>query len=105
MNGREVLAATKFLSWDGLYEASDGVEVGLVVDGEPVRVTKVYSETKRDSDYDRRIAVVLKVGEQYFKRTGYMNVGSSCYDDYESLTWDNELTEVTPSVKTVTVYE
>ncbi len=102
MNLTEAKAALRVIDWSDLLDQGEGALFAVLVDGEAVRGEVVATEDKEDYDYDHRLTVVVKVGNQYFRQTGSQTNGSHCYGDYEA-SW-YELEEVRPSEKPVTVY-
>jgi hypothetical protein len=103
MDITEAKKALRWADWSELLRSEDGTIFAAMVDGVPTIATKVFSEDKEDEDEDTNLMVVVEVAGQYFQKTGYCQIGSHCYGDYEP-SW-NELTEVIPTQKTVTVYE
>lgn len=103
MDLREAQAAFRFTDWSDLLTVDDGSVFSVLVDGKPALATKVYSEDREDADYDRALKVVVKIGDQFFLKTGWSPVGSHCYGDYGP-SW-GELSEVFPQEKTLTFYE
>lgn len=100
VNARQAL---RYADWDNLLLAADGETFAVKVGNEAVLATKVFSEDKDDGDEDRNVAVVIRLGDQYFRKTGHSGIGSHCYGEYET-SW-TDLTEVTPRQVTLTVYE
>lgn len=103
MDQNEAAKALNLIDWDTLLNAADGTKFPAVVDGELVWAEKVHSVDKADADYERELLVVVKLGDQYFKQTGWANVGSHCYGEYTP-SW-NGVKEAFPKVKTITVWE
>ena len=99
----EAEKALRYVDWSDLLTAEDDEIFPVLVNGEAVTATKVFSEDKEDNDYDRQLQVVVKIGDQYFRREGWANVGSHCYGEYEP-SWGS-LKEVNATPKYVTVYE
>ena len=85
--------------WSELSDQPDGYVTALLVCGEPVVITKVAG---KEGDYEggdnQDVFVVIKVGTQYFKKTGY-------FTSHSGSTWNSTLREVHPVTKTVTVFE
>lgn len=99
----EVRTATAHFDWDTIYAASNGTGFPVVINGEIVSATVVHTSDHDDSDYDNDIEVVVMVGSQFFKQSGYAQSGSHCYGEYGN-SW-NGLVEVKATPKTITVYE
>lgn len=99
----EITAATRHFDWDTLYESPNGTGFPIVLNGEVTSLTVVHTSDHEDSDYDNDIEVVVLVGEQFFRMSGYANSGSHCYGEYGN-SW-NQLVEVKATPKTITVYE
>lgn len=104
MNIEEAKKVLRLAPWDELLNEEDGSAFAVLVDGVPTLATKVHSKDQEDSDYDRDLEVVVEVGGQYFKKTGWSQVGSHCYGEYEP-SWSSDLKEVFPREKTLTLYE
>lgn len=77
--------------WEYLWDESLTIQTlhGLV---ERVDVSTDYDEGREGR------AMVVKIGESYFRKTGY-------YDSWESSEWDGPLVKVMPVEKTVITYE
>lgn len=104
----DIVAATnalKFVNWDNLVDVEDGFEFAVIAEGEPVIARKVHSEKKYDYDYDRKLVVVVQIGEQFYRRTGWLRNESHCSWDGEESRWHNDITEVRARTETVTLYE
>lgn len=95
--------ALRVVYWDDLLNAPDGKKFAIMIDGEPAIARKVHSVDKEDSDYDRDLEVIVEIEGQFFRKTGWANVGSHCYGEYTP-SW-NDLTEVFPKTKTIITYE
>lgn len=103
MNLTEAAKALRVLDWSDLLAQGVGTKFAALVDGEAVLGTVVESSDNEDEDNDRDLSVTVEVAGQYFRRTGWSQIGSHCYGDYEP-SW-NEIKEVRPREKTITVYE
>jgi len=103
MNLSEAQKALRFVDWGTLLEAEEGTTFPVTVNNEVVNATLVFSEDKADEDYDQNLTVVVKIGDQLWRKTGWGNVGSHCYGDYEP-SWGS-LAEVVATPKYVTIYE
>lgn len=77
--------------WEYLWEEVLTIQTkyGLV---ERVDVSTDYDEGREGR------AMVIKIGELYFRKTGY-------YDSWESSEWDGQLVKVRPVEETVIIYE
>lgn len=104
MNPEEAEKVLRFSDWEMLLDAQDGTTFAIKVDEQPVLAEKVFSEDKDDEDEDRDLTVVVRIGEQFFKRHGWSMVGSHCYGEYTP-SWDSGLTEVFPHERQVTEYK
>jgi hypothetical protein len=102
MNLSEANAALRATDWSDLLDQGEGAKFAVLVNGEPVLGTVVQTESREDYYDDHKMTVVVEVAGQYFRKTGNQQNGSHCYGDYE-VSWD-ELEEVRPSEKPVTVY-
>jgi hypothetical protein len=101
----DVEKALKVINWTIVRDMADGEEFGIVLDGQHKTVVKLQSDDHRDSDYERDIYVVVGIGGQFFKKTGYMSSDSHCYGyGDEDVTWNHGLSEVRPDVRPVTHY-
>lgn len=100
----EATAALRSIDFSDLLARGEGTVFAVILDGEPVVATVVALVEKEDEDNDRDLAVVVKLGSQYFKRIGWGMIGSHCYGEYES-SWSSEVTEVHPRETVVTVYD
>jgi hypothetical protein len=94
----EVKAALKFVDWTALSEVDDGFKTAVVINDKPVLVEKMASKAGEYDYGDSDIFVVIKVGEQFFKQSGW-------YYSHSGSNWNDGLTEVRATEKTVTVYE
>lgn len=103
MDLNEAKKVFKTTDWSALLTAGDGEPFAVLVDGEATLGYVVQTDDKEDEDNDRNLNVVVRVGDQFFRKTGWAQIGSHCYGDYEPL-W-NELEEVRPVVKPVTEYK
>jgi hypothetical protein len=92
----------RYTDWSGLLHA-EGEKFAVLFDGEPLLAEVVQSSDKEDEDNDRDLSVTVRIGEQYFRKTGWAQIGSHCYGEYEP-SW-NELKEVRATQKYVTVYD
>lgn len=86
--------------WSGVedeYGVGESFDVDITaptsVEVEVVDITEDYKGA-----YEKALAVVLRVGSQYFRKEGF-------YASFSGATWDGKLVEVFPQTKTVTVYE
>lgn len=95
----EVSNAISSYSWTDLSEQVDGYVTAIILRGEPLVVTKLAG---KDGDYEdegeQDVFVVVKVGNQFFKKSGY-------YYSHSGSEWSGTLKEVKAVTKTVTVYE
>ncbi len=85
------------IDWDDLDYADDGYKTTVTLRCEPVEIEKVDGKPPAEGGGEN-IFAVIKVGDQFFKKTGY-------YASHYGSEWDGDLTEVRPVEKTVTVYE
>jgi hypothetical protein len=83
--------------WDNLVYKTDGYLTAVLLQNEPVVLTKVASKNS-DEETDSAVWVVVRVGGQYFRKEGY-------YQSHYGTEWDGSVHEVWPKEKTVTVYE
>ena len=100
----EAILATRYTDWTTLLSAGPGTAFPVILDGEPVTATVVEVNDREDSDNERNIHVVIKLGDQYFKKSGWGDSSSYCYGD-GSDSWESGLTEVRPVEKAVVYYE
>ena len=85
--------------WELLYNSNLEFAKEVDFDEGPVLVTVVAKhEESGNSGYGEAVWVVVKVGDQFFKKEGYTS-------SYDSDTFDGRCTEVFPHQKTVTVYK
>ena len=85
--------------WRALYSRNLEFAKEFDIDGEPVLVTVAdKAEESDNSGYGEAVWVVVKVGDQFFKKEGYTS-------SYDSDTFDGQCTEVFPHQKTVTCYK
>jgi hypothetical protein len=89
----------RYVDWSSLLTAGEGDKFAVLVDGEPAMATV----DKEDDDNDRDLLVTVEILGQFFQKTGWAQIGSHCYGDYEP-SW-NSLREVRPAQKVVTVCE
>jgi hypothetical protein len=99
----EAREALRYVSWDNLLNMDDGRKFAVILGGEPAIGTKVHSKDNEDEDNDRTLEVVVELRGQYFRNTGWSEIGSHCYGEYTP-SW-NGIEEVVPKVRPVTVYE
>lgn len=86
---------TEVWSWDEAdYAYGDGVT--LNIDGEEVLLTVVEADTGGEG-HGEYVFVVIKVGDQYFRKEGY-------YASHYGTDWDGSFAEIEPFEKTVTDY-
>jgi hypothetical protein len=78
------------------YNGNGDKVLDITLDGETVPVTKV--DSFGGEGMGEEIWVVVQVGDQYFEKDGY-------YASHYGTDWDGSFTEVSPSQKTITVYE
>lgn len=104
MDINEAKRALQYADWNHLLEAADDAVFPVIIDGKPALATKAHSVDKEDADYDRDLEVIVRIGEQYFRKHGWSQIGSHCYGDYEP-SWESDLTEVFPTTKTVVIWE
>lgn len=86
--------------WDSFYRGNLGfsAEVEIAVPDELVPVeTVAQSEEGENSGYGESIWVVVKVGDQFFKKAGYTS-------SYDGNNFDGSCQEVRPVVREVTFY-
>lgn len=76
------------------YAYKDGINIEI--DGVWVPVTVVEADTGGEG-HGEHVFVVIKVGNQYFKKDGY-------YASHYGTDWDGSFAEVEPYEKTVTDY-
>ncbi len=95
--------ATRYTDWTALLHAGEGTTFPVMVSGEAVTAEVVQVTDHEDSDNDRDLSVVVKIEDQFFENTGYGEVGSRYYGDYDP-SWYG-VKEVRPVQKTVTYYE
>jgi hypothetical protein len=95
--------ALRFIDWEELLDEAEGTEFGLIVDGELVTAKVVSTEDVEDSSNDRNLAVVVEIRGQFFRKTGYKEIGSHCYGEYEASWYSLEV--VNPVEKMITVYD
>lgn len=85
--------------WDLLH---DGKKAALVLRDEAVLVEFIAGNLSEmeddDPEYEESIFVVAKIGTQFFKKSGN-------YSSHAGAQWHGVMKEVTPTQKTVTVYE
>lgn len=95
----EVEKAFRGLDLTALASANSGQQDAVLLRGEAVKVSKVDALTGDydSSDYDS-VWIVVKVGDQLFKKTGW-------YASHSGHDWDGDTTEVHATEKTITVYE
>jgi hypothetical protein len=103
MNLQEANKAFRVLDWDDLTTQGDGTHFAVLVDNEAFLGKVVEIIEKEDHYDDRVVTVTVEVNGQFFQRTGTVRNESHCYGDYET-SW-NELREVKPVQKMVTLYE
>ena len=85
--------------WDSFYQHNVGFSKELQFDEGPVIAEVAAKCTESDnSGYGEKIWIVLKVGDQYFRKSGYTS-------SYDSESWDGDCREVEPKQKTITVFE
>lgn len=86
------------LNWEHLADGGEGHMDAALLKGEAVLVEVMAS---KEGDYDEgasTVWVIVKVGDQYFKKEGW-------YASYDGSTWDGSLSEVRPQTKTIMVWE
>lgn len=94
----EVRKAFRGLELTELGNSADGTEDVILLRGEVVKVAKAGA-VMGDNDSDgEEIWIVIKVGDQFFKKTGW-------YYSHSGAKWNDGVTEVKPVQKFVTVYE
>ena len=85
--------------WDFFHEARPGDKVDVLGLGE---VEVLESVTYRDGDYQGNDSyenyIVVKVGDQIFRKTGY-------YNSWDGGAWDGAWHEVKKVEKTISVWE
>src|SRR5579863_9474310 len=96
--------ALRFTDWSTLLAAGVDTSFPVLVDGEPVTATVVDTRDNEDYDNDRKIHVVVKIGDQFFKKEGWGDSSSYCYGEGEDQ-WESGVTEVRPVEKRVVYYE
>lgn len=82
------------LEWD----VKRGHLTALTIDGETLPVEFVESEEGGEGDWETEVWVVFKVGDQYFRKTGY-------YASHSGTEWDGPMTEVHRVKKVIKVWE
>lgn len=103
MNITEAKTALRVLDWSDFLTQGTGTRFAVLVDNEALLGTVVEAEDKEDEDNDRNLSVTVEVAGQYFRRTGWSQIGSHCYGEYEP-GW-NEIKEVRPRENKVVVYD
>lgn len=103
MNLNEAKIALRVLDWSDLLAQGVGTKFAVLVDNEAILGTVVEANDREDEDNDRDLGVTVEVAGQFFRRTGWAQIGSHCYGDYEP-SW-NEIKEVRPRDTVVVVYE
>lgn len=93
----EVKAALNFISWSEIEYQPKGFRGAIMLLGEATTYEKVDSHSGGEGDYGCETWVVVKVGDQLFKKTGF-------YQSHYGNDWDGAFTEVRQGRKTVTVY-
>lgn len=84
-------------SWD--YNEEWVGDNRLVLDIDGVQEYAEYIDGKpAEEGGGETIYAIFKVGDQFFRKDGY-------YLSHDGQYWDGDLYEVTPQVKTITVYE
>lgn len=76
--------------WGGLAYSGNGKRTIEV----PVVVEVVDSDYGSEGDWEKTVYVVIKVGDKYFKKTGY-------YASHAGTDWDGPVVEVKPVQRTV----
>lgn len=82
--------------WELAYE--DHVTDHLVIHGEVYPLSVEDSKVGHEGDWETSTYVVINVGDQYFRKTGY-------YASHHGGEWDGDLTEVAVAWKNVQVWE
>lgn len=100
MDLNDVETALKFTDWSNLLHVETGTTFAIKLNGEATLATVLANEDKEDDDYDRNLAVVVEVQGRFFRKTGWAQIGSHCYGEYEP-SW-GELKEVTAVPRYVT---
>jgi hypothetical protein len=83
--------------WGDLAYQDDGYTATISLRGEDVQLEMIDSKPGREGGGED-LYIVVKVGDQFFEKTGY-------YASHYGSDWDGEVTEVNPAQKTITVYE
>ena len=102
MDLHDASTALKYTDWDALRLAGEDTTFPVVVYGEAVLAKVVEVVDKEDSDYDVQLSVTVQVGDDFFQKEGWGDIGSSCYGEYEP-SW-GALKKVRPVEKVVTNY-
>lgn len=85
--------------WETFAYGNTGDTEGSVwIDGTEYDVVNEASKTGSEGDWQTEIYVVVKVGEQYFRKSGH-------YASHDGTYWDGRFEEVKPQEKPVTVWD
>lgn len=103
MNLGEAMEVLRFVNWEALLHAPEGTEFPVVIDGALALAVVVMSEDKEDYDNNRTLKVIVRIGDQFFRKTGWAQIGSHCYGEYTP-SWD-DLKEVFPHERTIVEYK
>lgn len=79
----EVEEALKYTDWYALLKSRGEVIFPVLLRGEVTLAKLVLNEDKEDEDWDRKLKVVVEIEGRYFGQTGWKEIGSHCYGDYE----------------------
>lgn len=82
-----------YIEWDEFTETPEP----LTVDGRETTVSLVEEDLGGEG-HGESVYVVLKVGDQLFRKSGY-------YASHYGTDWDGSFEEVEPQEKTITVYK
>lgn len=86
---------SEWFHWD---ELEYNVPEALEIDGVTYPVELLNSQTGEEGDYEIGTYIVIKVGDQTFRKTGY-------YQSHVGNDWDGPFREVVPVEKYITVWE
>lgn len=82
----------------GWHQWEDELSLNEVVEVADLGSVQVVDRQPGREGGGENIYIVFKVGERFFKKTGY-------YASYDGSNWDGSFTEVTPQDRVVTFYE